>query len=406
MLLQRADQWAVQGLRCATGVAAPPVRSCRTLAPALRGSTMAAHAGNGGSSESNGSSSTTTTTSGARPQAVSPFAGGASANPFGGAAATQRSGGAASSSSGGGGGGDGTLIPVVARPWSLHSWSWRGHKINYAVRGIAGRLPHKVGRCKLTPGLQQADSMRGSWSWKPHGPHAAPPTALHNPQTAGCGRPVVLVHGFGASLGHYRRTIPALAEAGYKVYAVDLLGFGASDKPVLQYTIELWAQLLADFTAEFAVAGGGGGGPRAAAAAAAAAATEGGSEGGGSGSGSGSGAVLVGNSIGSLVCLAVRPRRGSMSEFGGSKRSGLVLPVCSHCLHKTGPLNGSVRASCVALLIIQKPGQREAPTRSKERSTLSLCLHTQPLVLFGQAAAALPSKAVAGVCLLNSAGAM
>lgn len=36
-------------------------------------------------------------------------------------------------------------------------------------------------------------------------------------QTAGCGKPVLLVHGFGASCGHYRKTIPFLAQNGYKV---------------------------------------------------------------------------------------------------------------------------------------------------------------------------------------------
>lgn len=36
-----------------------------------------------------------------------------------------------------------------------------------------------------------------------------------------------------------------------KVYAIDLLGFGASEKPIIDYTIELWAELLVDFTAEF-----------------------------------------------------------------------------------------------------------------------------------------------------------
>lgn len=36
-------------------------------------------------------------------------------------------------------------------------------------------------------------------------------------QTAGCGKPVLLVHGFGASCGHYRKTIPFLAKNGYKV---------------------------------------------------------------------------------------------------------------------------------------------------------------------------------------------
>jgi hypothetical protein len=51
--------------------------------------------------------------------------------------------------------------------YSTHSWRWRGHKINYA--------------------------------------------------TAGCGqKPVLLVHGFGASVGHYKRNIPAIA-ATHKV---------------------------------------------------------------------------------------------------------------------------------------------------------------------------------------------
>ncbi len=35
-------------------------------------------------------------------------------------------------------------------------------------------------------------------------------------QTAGCGKPVLLIHGFGASLGHFRKNIPALCAAGYK----------------------------------------------------------------------------------------------------------------------------------------------------------------------------------------------
>lgn len=38
-------------------------------------------------------------------------------------------------------------------------------------------------------------------------------------QTAGCGKPVLLVHGFGASCGHYRKTIPYLAKHGFKVGA-------------------------------------------------------------------------------------------------------------------------------------------------------------------------------------------
>jgi pimeloyl-ACP methyl ester carboxylesterase len=65
----------------------------------------------------------------------------------------------------------------------------------------------------------------------------------------GNGQPLVLIHGFGASIGHWRQNIPVLAAAGYRVYAIDLLGFGGSDKPALNYTMELWTELLQDFWA-------------------------------------------------------------------------------------------------------------------------------------------------------------
>lgn len=63
----------------------------------------------------------------------------------------------------------------------------------------------------------------------------------------GSGRPLILIHGFGASIGHWRQNIPALAAGGYRVFALDLLGFGASAKPPIDYTLELWEELLADF---------------------------------------------------------------------------------------------------------------------------------------------------------------
>jgi pimeloyl-ACP methyl ester carboxylesterase len=63
----------------------------------------------------------------------------------------------------------------------------------------------------------------------------------------GTGKPLVLVHGFGASIGHWRKNIPVLADAGYKVFALDLLGFGASEKAPIDYTVDVWVELLKDF---------------------------------------------------------------------------------------------------------------------------------------------------------------
>lgn len=54
------------------------------------------------------------------------------------------------------------------------------------------------------------------------------------------GRPIVLLHGWGASVYSYRAAIPPLAAAGFRVIAADLPGHGLSDKPpeLEQYTRE------------------------------------------------------------------------------------------------------------------------------------------------------------------------
>ncbi|HHP7229518.1 MAG TPA: alpha/beta fold hydrolase [Xenococcaceae cyanobacterium] len=67
------------------------------------------------------------------------------------------------------------------------------------------------------------------------------------------GAAVVLVHGFGASWGHWRKNLPVLGQ-DFRCYAVDLIGFGSSAKPTPQteidYTFETWGQLVADFCRE------------------------------------------------------------------------------------------------------------------------------------------------------------
>jgi non-heme chloroperoxidase len=52
---------------------------------------------------------------------------------------------------------------------------------------------------------------------------------LHVRDTAGDGRPVVLVHGWPLSSDSWSEQIPALREAGYRVVAYDRRGFGQSD---------------------------------------------------------------------------------------------------------------------------------------------------------------------------------
>lgn len=121
------------------------------------------------------------------------------------------------------------------------SWEWKGYKINYVVEGD------------------------------------------------GRGPTLLLVHGFGASLGHWRRNIRVLAER-YTVYAIDLLGFGASDKPTdFNYTMEGWAELLLDFSRDVIQAP----------------------------------TILIGNSVGSLACLIAG------SEAPQNLVRGIVLLNCA-----------------------------------------------------------------------------
>lgn len=89
--------------------------------------------------------------------------------------------------------------------------------------------------------------------------------------------PLILLHGFGASLGHWRKNLAILAQ-GRRVYALDLLGFGGSEKAPVDYQVGLWVEQVYDFWYTFIHQP----------------------------------VILVGNSIGSLVGLATADRHREM----------------------------------------------------------------------------------------------
>lgn len=61
----------------------------------------------------------------------------------------------------------------------------------------------------------------------------------------GEGPAVILLHGFAGSAEDWRPTAAFLADAGYRALAVDLLGFGRSEKPAdAPYSLELGVALL------------------------------------------------------------------------------------------------------------------------------------------------------------------
>ncbi|GAB2231819.1 hypothetical protein Droror1_Dr00010834 [Drosera rotundifolia] len=78
------------------------------------------------------------------------------------------------------------------------------------------------------------------WKWKGHNIHYL---------VQGEGPAIVLIHGFGASVFHWRYNIPELSKR-YKVYALDLLGFGWSEKAILDYDAMVWRDQVVDFLKE------------------------------------------------------------------------------------------------------------------------------------------------------------
>lgn len=64
----------------------------------------------------------------------------------------------------------------------------------------------------------------------------------------GHGDPLVFLHSIHAAAWNveWRHTIPAFAEQ-HTCFALDLLGFGASERPPIQYTAELYLELIHDF---------------------------------------------------------------------------------------------------------------------------------------------------------------
>ena len=131
-----------------------------------------------------------------------------------------------------------------------------------------------------------------------------------------------------------------------QVYAIDLLGFGASDKPVLDYSIELWASQINAFCSEFIDRP----------------------------------VVLVGNSIGSLSVLTVGGAQ-SCSTARGADHAAASLPAAAPAAPGGFPPSPP-----------SPPCQPPSPLPSMAGAL--------------QAAAATPAGSLRGVALLNSAGAM
>lgn len=63
----------------------------------------------------------------------------------------------------------------------------------------------------------------------------------------GKGRPMLLIHGLGAAARDWTPQMPGYARNGFRVYALDLLGCGYSDRPDIVYSIQQQVDLVERF---------------------------------------------------------------------------------------------------------------------------------------------------------------
>ena len=133
-----------------------------------------------------------------------------------------------------------------------------------------------------------------NWDWQGH---------QTTYTVVGTGEPLLLIHGFGACFGHWKKNIPVLAQGGYQVFALDLLGFGGSDKPNLDYSLEIWQTQIKDFWQEHIQRP----------------------------------TVFVGNSIGGLITLML------MGDYPEITAGGVVINCAGGLNHRPDELNLPLR---------------------------------------------------------------
>ena len=84
------------------------------------------------------------------------------------------------------------------------------------------------------------------WEWSsPHGP-----LAIHYVEKGEGPNHILLIHGFRSHIFTWKEIIDPLAKAGYHVWAIDLLGFGLSDKPDANiYNLDFFTEQINAFIA-------------------------------------------------------------------------------------------------------------------------------------------------------------
>jgi len=102
----------------------------------------------------------------------------------------------------------------------------------------------------VTVHLQLPLGFQRDWLWRGWTVRYTHLRALSLASEPGQNLPLLFLHGFGSALTQWRENLLPLNQA-HPVYALDLVGFGASEKAATAYRVELWADQVYDFWRTF-----------------------------------------------------------------------------------------------------------------------------------------------------------
>ncbi|KXZ44026.1 hypothetical protein GPECTOR_75g750 [Gonium pectorale] len=143
--------------------------------------------------------------------------------------------------------GQGVVDEQAVKQWLTDVLASKGDDAVAAIaRSFRRRLDAvftPVQETEVKPGVYE-----GYWHWRGH--------RIRYQRSGDEGVPVLLVHGFGGNADHWRKNTPVLG-ARHRAFAIDLLGYGYSDKPNPRtappntiYSFDNWGQQLCDFIEE------------------------------------------------------------------------------------------------------------------------------------------------------------
>lgn len=121
-------------------------------------------------------------------------------------------------------------------------------------RGRACAITASTATLDVQPERQQDERevapnvFEGFWQWRGY--------TIRYQRSGSSGPPLLMVHGFGGNCDHWRKNLPVLGKQN-RAFAIDLLGYGYSDKPDPRevtderlYSFETWGAQLLDFIAQ------------------------------------------------------------------------------------------------------------------------------------------------------------